>query len=72
MINSNEIQLAQEPPLETNFKKAIIIDAMAEVQKIKKSPQLIMCHDFAVAFVQRILFLSDGFNEIRVTFDIHI
>ena len=72
MINSNEIQLVQEPPLETNFKKAIIIDAMAEVQKIKKSPQLITCHDFAVAFVQRILFLSDGFNEIRVTFDRYI
>eukprot|EP00057_Strongylocentrotus_purpuratus_P007692 XP_011662166.1 PREDICTED: uncharacterized protein LOC105437364 [Strongylocentrotus purpuratus] len=52
--------------------KLCIIDAMAVVQAIKKSPSMVDCSDFAAAFVRSIRKIASQYDEARVIFDRYI
>eukprot|EP00057_Strongylocentrotus_purpuratus_P016485 XP_011670959.1 PREDICTED: EGF, latrophilin and seven transmembrane domain-containing protein 1-like [Strongylocentrotus purpuratus] len=52
--------------------KLCIIDTMAVVQAIKKSPSMVDCSDFAAAFVRSIRKIASQYDEARVIFDRYI
>ena len=42
---------------------------MALVNSINKTDQIIYCSDFANAFIEKLINLSIGYNEVRLVFD---
>ena len=49
--------------------KVLLIDAMALVNSINKTDQIIYCSDFANAFIEKLINISVGYNEVRLVFD---
>ena len=49
--------------------KVLIVDAMAVLQSMKKTPTMQKLSDLQVAFIKRIEFMMVGYNEGRVVFD---
>ena len=49
--------------------KVLLIDAMALVNSINKTDQIIYCSDFANAFIEKLINISIGYNEVRLVFD---
>ena len=60
-------------PLDTSagdFKgRALVVDAMAVLQSMKKTPTIRTLADLKEAFVRRIENMLNGFNEGRIIFD---
>ena len=54
--------------VEGNYK-VLIIDAMAEVQSLKKTPDMQTIQDLVNAFIARIQYKAEHYNELRVVFD---
>ena len=52
-----------EPP------KVLIVDAMAVLQSMKKTPMMLKLSDLQVAFIKCIEFMMVGYSEGRVVFD---
>ena len=52
-----------EPP------KVLIVDAMAVLQSMKKTPMMLKLSDLQEAFIKRIEFMMVGYSEGRVVFD---
>ena len=49
--------------------KVLHIDAMALVNSINKTDRIIYCSDFANAFIEKLVNISIGYNEVRLVFD---
>ena len=49
--------------------KVLIVDAMAVLQSIKKTPMMLKLSDLQEAFIKRIEFMMVGYSEGRVVFD---
>ena len=46
--------------------KVLLIDAMALVNSINKTDQITYCSDFANAFIEKLINISIGYNEVRL------
>ena len=49
--------------------KVLLIDAMALVNSINKTDQIIYCSDFANAFTEKLVNISIMYHEVRLVFD---
>ena len=49
--------------------KVLLIDVMALVNSINKTDRIIYCSDFANAFIEKLVNISIGYNEVRLVFD---
>ena len=58
-----DISPHSEPP------KVLIVDAMAALQSMKKTPMMLKLSDLQEAFIKRIEFMMVGYSEGRVVFD---
>ena len=56
-------------PRDYDVEKVLIIDAMAVLQGMKKTPQMKKISDLRVAFSRRIQYLAEDYNETRLIFD---
>ena len=49
--------------------KVLLIDAMALVNSINKTDQITYCSDFVNAFIEKLINISIGYNEVRLVLD---
>ena len=60
---------AISPAITGNPSRVLIIDAMAVLKSIKKTPTMLKISDLQAAFIERIKSSATGYSEVHVVFD---
>ena len=69
---SGDEMVANETSENANVYRAIILDSMAVVNKLKKDPSTKTCKDLAQLFIQKLGYESLNFNTSLMVFDHYI